>query len=344
MLNFRYSRSAKTGEAGTTSPSPPPLQFGAQPGETFARRRRRVLTVVATVGLLVICTDHFLRRGGGPARMEIPLVVAASPSSGQVGGSQTGDIPAVGGEVVPAAPDSWERKREAARALWNADQENLFAAIRDNTVFRPVEAEGWFRLLAILRETDDDQLSTLGLPLDDTLQLLKQPNDYRGAVVHVSGQARRASRVSAPENELGITHYFQVWVDVAGSPVVAYLLDLPEEFPRGHEISEGVSLHGFFFKKWAYQAVDDIRVAPLVLARSLDWSPSHAPPDQPMANGISSTIFFALGATLLALVCWYYLQARTNPRSSLPHVPPKDWSFLANSPKGEPDKKSPPVD
>ena len=57
------------------------------------------------------------------------------------------------------------------------------------------------------------------------------------------------------------------------SPCVLYVLDMPQEFPEGMSIEAPVTLTGFSYKRWAYQGADgDLMVAPVVLAKSLQWS------------------------------------------------------------------------
>ena len=69
-------------------------------------------------------------------------------------------------------------------------------------------------------------------------------------------------------------------------PLVVYALDLPAGFPpvkpkdergQGTSLNEEVEVTGYFFKRWAYAAQDDIRSVPLILAASPRWLDRPSP-------------------------------------------------------------------
>ena len=162
------------------------------------------------------------------------------------------------------------------------------AAIRDNTMSRIAEKGIWFRWFEKLRDADPEQLRSASAGPTGYLPLFKQSADYRGKLVTVRGTVHQAYRVPAPKNLLGIQNYYVFWLRPAGgpnSPIVVYCLETPPGFPKLKdkladggvtELHEEVEFTGYFFKRWAYQAAEDILVAPLVLAQAPRWTPPTA--------------------------------------------------------------------
>jgi hypothetical protein len=137
-------------------------------------------------------------------------------------------------------------------------------------------------------------------------QLFSQPRSFRGRRVRMVGTIRRLQEVAAPANALGIERYWQAWLDPAGgpaSPVVVYFLSLPPDTPTGMRVDIPAIVDGVFFKRWAYEAGDGIRLAPLLMGLE-----PRRPPRIESGRGTSPVVGWALasiallvGATFLAL-------------------------------------------
>jgi hypothetical protein len=110
----------------------------------------------------------------------------------------------------------------------------------------------------------------------DFAQLFQQPAAYRGRLVRMEGRVRQVERHDAPANSYGVKQYYRAVVETAANPLFVYFLELPPGFPVGPRLYEDVAVSGFFFKRLAYRAIDDIRTAPVIAARTLDWSPRPA--------------------------------------------------------------------
>ena len=155
-------------------------------------------------------------------------------------------------------------------------------SIRDNTVFRGAERDAWFRMLEQLDQRDLAALRRESIGYVGFLQLYKQPEAYRGKLVTVAGTVRMGYYREAPENLYGIPGYYVFWLRPTGaqSPIVVYCLEIPDGFPdvarlerdgQRPQLDEDVEFTGFFFKRWAYRAQDDTRLAPLILAKVPRW-------------------------------------------------------------------------
>lgn len=190
------------------------------------------------------------------------------------------------------------------------ETEEALSRVKDNTYFRSEEHAAWFALFARLQKMDDQQLQNQSPAELTYAQLLAQPAWYRGRLVTIRGTVLREEVVPAPENALGIQSYHRLWLRPAGGgqwPFVVYCLKLPENFPRGDRLRAAVSVTGFFFKNWSYAWKDGLGLAPVVLARGLDWQRAAARPLfrpvawQSLAWGIACAGVLAAAATWLAM-------------------------------------------
>lgn len=144
------------------------------------------------------------------------------------------------------------------------------AMVKDDTVFRESDREAWFDLWQTIRSADDASLRRAHARSVSFAELYSQPKSFRGRLVRFEGALRRLQYVEAPANDFDIPGYWQGWLRPTRgppSPIVVYFLTIPDGFPHGMAIDEPVEVVGYFFKRWAYQATDTIRTAPLVMAR-----------------------------------------------------------------------------
>jgi hypothetical protein len=176
----------------------------------------------------------------------------------------------------------------------------------DTVVFRPAEREIWFHHLARVQDSAEPQLPKPTAHRVAYLQLHKQPANYRGKWVTVTGTARLAYRVPAPPNYLGIQDYVVYWLHPAGgpdSPILVYALAAPKNFPLSEsgaraerqKIREDIQITGIFFKRAAYAAQGGIYTAPLLIAHTPEWRPA------PIAIAKQSMPFTALQFAAVAL-------------------------------------------
>lgn len=187
----------------------------------------------------------------------------------------------------------------------------LLESIRDDMHFTRRENAAWFRILAILQQTPEEELVEKARPASFA-QLFNQSSQYRGTLVSTQGTIRRVHRLTAPSNQQGIASYYQVWFqpdDNPSSPLVLYVLELPEQFPRGMDLHEPASAVGFYFKRWAYSAQDGIRVAPVVLGKTIHWSPRPPAPPRMDLSQLPWIVGAALALTAI-FVAWLVFRTR----------------------------------
>ena len=96
----------------------------------------------------------------------------------------------------------------------------VFAVVQDGTTIGwEGDSTAWVRMWERVIEGD------LGQPLDAThLQLSSQPGFYRGRAVNIAGWVRSARREELTDSELGVDHYFILWVRPADTNLAPYCL------------------------------------------------------------------------------------------------------------------------
>jgi hypothetical protein len=284
------------------------LQFhGRRPTRNYLARREqwRLLTLFGMLGLVLVLMrmagreqswTWLFREEAGTVNAQAP----AEPVDSVLSAGSAADVPDAvrmqrlnsSGAVTP-------------KHLLPGLPRELYASVVDDTVLRGGdEHEAFFQTLAVLGKTDELDAS-LPKPLDVSfVQLHRQPESYRGEWVRVRGIARGAFPVLYPLNTYGVSSLYQVWLQPEGRPddlLAVNLLQLPPGFPQGKKIRAEVTIDGVFFKRWAYPAQDKkIRTAPLLLARTVVWTP-------PAPTGIPTPAEFspldmALAGTAVALV------------------------------------------
>lgn len=255
------------------------------------RRQRRLSLLLLAVGLAVALTSQSARFSQ----------TATSSSTQSAADSEIYD----GLHTQASTPDS----------AIQVDRQ-LLESVEDNTPFRSVERPAWFHLLGLLNSASRESLDRAEILSPSYVQLDRQPREYRGRLVRITGVARRAEATSAPPNDEGIDRYFRLAITPDDSPddlLFVYVLELPPRFPVELQIEESVQFVGFSFKRWLYAAHDRVRPAPVLLARSIDWQPS------PPASRRQAHPWFAVVAAGMALaaiaIAAIWLRTRRPPKA-----------------------------
>ncbi len=189
--------------------------------------------------------------------------------------------------------------------------------LKDNTVFLPAETEIWYRWLELLGQASPHGLRTAPAARVGHLQLYQQTAEYRGKLVTISGTVRRAHYIAAPANPAQIKGYWQCWLfpGKATWPVVVYALEMPAGFPVGLEIEELVEFTGLVYKRWAYPSKEGPAVAPVVLAKTGQWTRRSPPAAQRMPGAWAIVSAVAI-ATLLAITVAWMVYVRAGAASN----------------------------
>lgn len=170
-------------------------------------------------------------------------------------------------------------QREMILAIESRLREKAFADVRDRTPMkRGADGPAWIFAWEQVLAGDDAALAV------SYLQLMSQPEFYRGKRVELKGTIQGAQRVATKGNELGIESYFVVWMqpEEAGTgPFCIYVFELPDDFPvvgdQFTQIQVPAKISGLFFKLRVYAARSgEVPTCPLVLARTLEREKEEA--------------------------------------------------------------------
>lgn len=320
-------------------------QKSPHPSNETRRERRRLLTLILLMGFVVILAE----RASNPALWRW-FDHVLSPQQDRAGASMidnrldgASQSRALPSDTFLLAQEHAPANRATAEAYFPGVTAADFEAVSDDTPSTRDEQTCSLRLLDILNRAKPESLGKASVGPVTYAQLFRQPSQYRGRLVTVSGIVRRASRIELFPNEYGITEYYQVWLwpsDNPVAPIVVYCLRLPKGFPTGMEIAEQAQLTGFFFKRWAYQAKDVIRIAPELLAQTLQWDKRLVMTSEEPAETWPIPLVVCVAALLALLAAWY-VYLRTRPaKHALPDGPPNfDAVRAMDSSKGDADAR-----
>lgn len=146
------------------------------------------------------------------------------------------------------------------------------------------------------------------------LDAFKNSDAYRGRPVTFRGHARRIVAVDVEENEYGIDSLYEVWLytpDSQGHPLVVACTSIPAGIPTGADLVpavETVSVTGYFFKMCGYGARDTNRIAPLIVAERLEWTP------EPVGWATPYWLWL-IGAAVLLVLGYIVLRGRREERA-----------------------------
>jgi hypothetical protein len=130
-------------------------------------------------------------------------------------------------------------------------------------------------------------------------ELVRNPAKYRGRLVTLTGYIRTLETMEAGENEQGLEtlHQANLFAEEAfGNPCVIVCSEIPHDLraPKEGSPTDNITVTGYFYKLWSYEAPGRRWAAPLILAGQLEWNPR--PPGWTERPGFKNaiTIFLAL--------------------------------------------------
>ncbi len=160
--------------------------------------------------------------------------------------------------------------------------QTTYEMIRDRTpVVRSADGPAWLRTWERIQVGEPDAEMEDPDSLISHIQLLSQPESYRGRWVEISGTIRGANKIEVRKNELGFDHYYVLWIQPADSnvsPYCVYCLELPAALSQvGNQftaLSETVRVKGVFFKLRSYETTErEMAICPLILAKTCELIP-----------------------------------------------------------------------
>ena len=102
------------------------------------------------------------------------------------------------------------------------------------------------------------------------------PEDYTGELLTLKGYVRKNLKHPSDPDDPQQEPTYEAWLytpDSQHNPAVVVYTDLPKGMPLGGNLVETVVVTGYFFKVYGYRAQDGLRAAPMLLAKTLEWTP-----------------------------------------------------------------------
>ena len=131
-----------------------------------------------------------------------------------------------------------------------------------------------------------------GAEFPQFVDLFRNPTDYHGKLVTLTGHVRKLVEMPADQNPYGIERLYEVWFfdqhsQSNPSVVICTSLD-PRLKPEPETLIDHCRVTGYFFKNMAYDGQRDLRFAPLLIGQKLEYfppapselGPSSATPDE----------------------------------------------------------------
>ena len=176
--------------------------------------------------------------------------------------------------------------------------------VKDNTVgVRRDEAEVFYWLLDHARRVPAATLQRAADREVQYINLMTEPDRYRGEPVTIEGDLFRLYEFEAGRNKYGVTKVYEGWVftgDSSHHPYRIVCTSLPNGIEPGENLRKPVRITGYFFKREGYHSNGGVHIAPTLLARRININPM--PNGIPLTSGILPYMTSAIMAVGLALL------------------------------------------
>jgi len=181
--------------------------------------------------------------------------------------------------------------------------------INDNTIgIRREESESFFRLLSHASRVPVKELEQSGATDVLYINLMTQPERFRGDPITIYGDLCRLYEFEAGPNAFGLKHLYEAWIATADSgdhPYRVVFTHLPRDLEPGQSQRTPVRVTGYFFKREGYASTSGMHVAPTLLAqRVITHRSPNAPPSTdvivPYLIGLVSAVGLAFLVTLIS--------------------------------------------
>ncbi len=173
------------------------------------------------------------------------------------------------------------------------------------------------------------------------VDLFMNPEVWKGQLVTLQGHIRHVVSYPAKHPEFRGRELHELWLftdDSQNNPAVVITPNLPADFPVAAELIDQVSVTGCVFKQYVYRGQESRRIAPLVLAGSIQWTPTdshilslqesgHLSAGSPLAQraklvrsrgpGRTTLLFVGFLVTLFFMVLWGRAQRDRRDRRNL---------------------------
>jgi hypothetical protein len=194
--------------------------------------------------------------------------------------------------------------------------------VKDNTLgIRRDEADAYYRLLDHARHMSDSQLDKIGATDVLYINLMTQPERFRGDPVTIHGDLWRLYEIQAGENPFRFKTLYEAWIftgDSGTHPYRVVFSNLPKELEPGENLRKPVRVTGFFFKREGYASNGGMHVAPTLLAhRVVAFRPPDAAPPTDAILPYMIVLIAAVGLAFLVTLVSFAISDRRAARAAM---------------------------
>ncbi|MBS0204697.1 MAG: hypothetical protein JSS49_17470 [Planctomycetes bacterium] len=224
--------------------------------------------------------------------------------------------PPLGGNAPPEDPEL-----NLARFDVQFDKK-ILRRVKDNTIgIRREEGEAYYRLLDHAQRVPVNELELAGATDVQYLNLMTDPQQFRGEPVTIHGDLWRLYEFQASVNAYGFNTLYEAWIFTADSsnhPYRVVLTELPRELEPGENLRKQVRVTGYFFKREGYASGGGMHVAPTLLAhRILLYRPPDSIPSTDAIVPYMIGLISAVGLAFLVTLASFAISDRRAARAAL---------------------------
>ena len=220
------------------------------------------------------------------------------------------------------------------RVFYPGVDQDALQKVFDNSYWVSSDLPAWKNLIEILRDVPQSELNKYSFGHVPFVQLKSTPKAFRGVLINVRGNARQCIPIKQTNKDVDIEYIYQIALSPDSSPsepIIINSISIPPGFPTGEEIEpQRIECTGFFIKRWAYPAQNDVMTAPLILAKGIKW---QEPVKSAKSEGEPS-FWLIFGITVIgAIAIYFFIELRI--KASLPpkprKIPVEDFVFTPPS-------------
>lgn len=213
----------------------------------------------------------------------------------------------------------------SSRSIPLLDRQMLEDVVDDSPLNRTGDRPAWDAVFDMLKSTPQGTLEKASPDVVGFLELDRQPVEYRGRLVRISGRLLRCGFIpeapepktfdealpddaSEPDVRPKRHGFFMSWILVSDKkdvPICVCSSEVPEGFPESDTLDEAVTVTGIFYKRGLFLSADDeMFTTPTILAKTLTWSSTASKTAEKKRNAPSGMLkrqFWGFLALLIVL-------------------------------------------
>jgi hypothetical protein len=219
------------------------------------------------------------------------------------------------------APGVGDPEQKVARLDTQFDA-GILRRVKDNTLgIRHEEGDAYYKLLEHTRRVAASDLEQAGATDVLYINLMTQPDRFRGVPVTIHGDLWRLYEFQAGPNPYGFKTLYEAWIFTADSgknPYRVVLTSLPRDLEPGDNLRKPVQVTGYFFKREGYASSGGMHVAPTLLAqRVIPFRPTDAAPSTDAIVPYMIGLISAIGLAFLVTLASFAISDRRATKAAL---------------------------